>query len=209
MAGQEWVATMAISAHETRLEEYKKQDRIMQKFTVSSALPYLRQLHRFITMGSAWLVAVGLLILAPLLTPTAAFAADTTGNWNLDDGAGHRLGAVLFERSDINSPSGLRLRLNAETAGLKLDHVHPLVLNDGVQQTWRLDNLSQELLTTAGGAIPVASSQYNAGCLDPIPVDGLPMHIIVPSSAGDLNFALAPGQVQTLHSLTQATKGCS
>ena len=181
----------------------------MQKLTVSPAFSYLRQLRRFIAKGSAWLVAVGLLMLAPLLTPSAAFAADTTGNWNLDDGAGHRLGAVLFERSDINSPSGLRLRLNAETAGLKLDHVHPLELNDGVQQTWKLDNLSQELLTTANGAIPVDSSQYNAGCLDPIPVDGLPMHIIVPSSAGDLNFALAPGQVQTLHSLTQVTKGCT
>jgi hypothetical protein len=79
-------------------------------------------------------------------------AADTSGNWNLDDGSGHRLGAVLFERSDINSPSGLRLRLNAESAGLKLDHTHPLVLRDGNQQTWNLENLSQELLTTAGAS---------------------------------------------------------
>jgi hypothetical protein len=35
------------------------------------------------------------------------------------------------------------------------------------------------------------------------------MQIIVPSSAGDLSFDLVPGQIQTLHSLTEATKGCS
>jgi hypothetical protein len=181
----------------------------MKEFAASSALEYLRRLRRFVSKGSAWILAVGLLVLAPLFTPSAALAADTTGNWNLDDGSGHRLGAVLFERSDVNSPSGLRLRLNAESAGLKLDHAQPLMLSDGNQQTWSLDNLSQELLSTAGGAIPVGSSQYNAGCLSPIPGDGLPMRILVPSSAGDLSFALAPGQVQTLHSLTEATEGCS
>jgi|GEM_PF-3150877 hypothetical protein len=181
----------------------------MKKFVVSSAVPFLRRLRRFVSMGSALMVAVGLLVLAPLFTPSAALAADTSGNWNLDDGSGHRLGAVLFERSDINSPSGLRLRLNAESAGLKLDHTKPLVMTDGNQQTWSLNNLSQELLTTPGGKIPVDSSQYNAGCLNPIPTDGITMQILVPSSAGDLKFALVPGQIQTLHSLTEATKGCS
>lgn len=176
----------------------------MKAFTSSSALEYMRRLRRFLSMGSAWILAVGLLVLAPLFTPSAAWAAETTGNWNLDDGSGHRLGAMLFERSDINTPSGLRLRLNAESAGLKLDHVRPLVLRDGNQQAWSLDNLSQELLTSKGGAIPVGSSQYDAGCLNPIPADGVSMQILVPSSAGDLSFALAPGQVQTLHSLTEA-----
>jgi hypothetical protein len=176
----------------------------MKTFFASSTLEIMRRLRRLVSLGSAWIVAVGLLIFVPLLTPSAALAAETTGNWNLDDGSGHRLGAVLFERSDINSPSGLRLRLNAESAGLKLDHARPLVLSDGNQHTWSLDNLSQELLTNASGAIPVGSSQYDAGCLSPIPADGLPMQIMVPSSAGDLSFALAPGQVQTLHSLTEA-----
>jgi hypothetical protein len=55
----------------------------------------------------------------------------------------------------------------------------------------------------------VDSSQYNAGCLNPIPTDGITMQIIVPSSAGDLSFDLVPGQIQTLHSLTDATKGCA
>jgi hypothetical protein len=183
--------------------------KIMKKFTVTLALQFLRRLRRFVGMGGALIVAVGFLVLAPLFTPSAAFAADTTGNWNLDDDSGHRLGAVLFERSDINSPSGLRLRLNAESAGLKMDHTHPLVLRDGNQQTWSLPNLSKELLTTAGGKIPVDSSQYNAGCLNPIPTDGITMQFIVPSSAGDLTFDLVPGQIQTLHSLTEATKGCS
>ena len=127
----------------------------MKKFTASLAGQFLRRLRQFVSIGSALMVAVGLFVLAPLFTPAAALAADTSGNWNLDDGAGHRLGAVLFERSDINSPSGLRLRLNAESAGLKLDHTHPLVLRDGNQQTWNLENLSKELLTTAG-----ASSQW-------------------------------------------------
>jgi hypothetical protein len=90
-----------------------------------------------------------------------------------------------------------------------LDHTHPLVLRDGNQQTWNLENLSKELLTTAGGKLPVDSSQYNAGCLNPIPTDGITMQMIVPSSAGDLSFDLVPGQIQTLHSLTEATKGCS
>lgn len=175
----------------------------MKTFASSSALEYLRRLRRFLSVGSAWIVAVGLLVFMPLFTPSAALA-DTTGNWNLDDGSGHRLGAMLFERSDINAPSGLRLRLNAESAGLKLDHVRPLVLSDGNQQAWSLDNLSQELLTSKGGAIPVGSSQYDAGCLNPVPADGVSMQIMVPSSAGDLSFALAPGQVQTLHSLTDA-----
>jgi hypothetical protein len=175
----------------------------------ASAFEWLHRLRRFVTKGTAWIVAIGLLVLGPLLPPPVAVAADTTGNWNLDDGSGHRLGAVLFERSAINAPSGLRLKLNAESAGLQLDHSHPLVLSDGNQQTWKLENLSKELLTTADGSIPVGSSQYNAGCLKPIPADGMSMRIIVPSSAGDLSFALAPGQVQTLHSLTEATKGCS
>ena len=181
----------------------------MKKFTASLAGQFLRRLRQFVSIGSALMVAVGLFVLAPLFSPAAALGADTSGNWNLDDGAGHRLGAVLFERSDINSPSGLRLRLNAESAGLKLDHTHPLVLRDGNQQTWNLENLSKELLTTAGGKLPVDSSQYNADCLNPIPTDGITMQIIVPSSAGDLSFDLVPGQIQTLHSLTEATKGCS
>ena len=165
--------------------------------------------RRLVGISCAGIVAVGLFVLASLLSPAAVSAADTDGNWNLDDGSGHRLGAVLFERSDINSPSGLRLRLNAESAGLKMDHTHPLVLRDGNQQTWSLANLSKELLTTAGGKIPMDSSQYNAGCLNPIPTDGITMQFIVPSSEGDLTFDLVPGQIQTLHSLTEATKGCS
>ena len=165
---------------------------------------HLRQhLKRFVRIGTAWIVAAGLLLLAPVMHPAAALA-DDTGNWYLDDGSGHQLGAVLFERSDINAPSGLRLRLNAETAGLKLDHVRPMVMSDGGQQAWSLDNRSQELLASANGAIPVGSSQYDAGCLSPIPTDGMAMRITVPSSAGDLTFALAPGQVQTIHSLSVA-----
>ena len=168
----------------------------------------MQQTHRLFAMGRAWIVAVGLLILVPLLAPSAALA-DSPGNWNLDDGSGHRLGVMLYERSNINSPSGLRLRLNAETAGLKLDHSRPLVLSDGHDQDWSLANRSRELMATAGGAIPVGSSQYDAGCLNPIPRDGMPLQMTVPSSSGDLSFALSAGQVQSFHSLTGACANVS
>ncbi len=111
---------------------------------------------------------------------------------------------MLYERSDINTPSGLRLRLNAETAGLTLNHDRPVALSDGRHQDWSLANRSQELMASAGGAIPVGSSQYDAGCLSPIPREGEPLRMTVASSAGDLSFALSPGQVQILNSLTEA-----
>jgi hypothetical protein len=177
---------------------------IMKTSFPDSVSEWLHRLRRFSAKGTAWIVAVGLLFLGPLFTPSVAAAADTTGNWNLDDGSGHRLGAVLYERSNIDSPAGLRLRLNAESDGLKLDHARPLMLSDGDGQDWRLTNRSKELMAGAGGAIPVGSSQYDAGCLDPIPSEGVPLQMSVASSAGDLSFALSPGQVQTLHSLTDA-----
>jgi hypothetical protein len=160
--------------------------------------------RRLIGIGRAGIVAVGLFVLASLLTPPAASAAETDGNWNLDDGAGHRLGVMLYERSDINAATGLRLRLNAESPRLDLDHARPLLLSDGKDQDWSLANLSAELTASAGGAIPATSSQFDAGSLEPTPADGLPLRITVPSSAGDLSFALSPGQVQTFHSLTAA-----
>jgi hypothetical protein len=164
----------------------------------------LQHVRRNLSAGVIGLLATALLVLAPLVAPLAASAEDTTGNWFLDDGSGHKLGAMLFERSDINAPSGLRLRLNAESSPLKLDHARPLVLTDGDQQSWSLANRSEELLSNKRGAIPAQSAQFDAGCLNPVPGDGLAMQITVPSSAGDLSFALAPGQVQTMHSLMSA-----
>jgi hypothetical protein len=160
--------------------------------------------RRLVGIGRAGIVAVGLFVLASLLSPPAATAAETDGNWNLDDGEGHRLGVMLYERSDINAATGLRLRLNAESPRLNLDHGRPLLLSGGKDQNWSLANLSKELTASAGGAIPATSSQFDAGSLEPTPADGLPLRITVPSSAGDLSFALSPGQVQTFHSLTAA-----
>jgi hypothetical protein len=160
--------------------------------------------RRLVGISRAWIVAVGLFVLASLLSPPAASAAETAGNWNLDDGKGHRLGVMLYEASDINTATGLRLRLNAESPKLTLDHARPLLLSDGKDQDWSLANRSEELTASAGGASPATSSQFDAGCLDPTPADGLALKITVPSSAGDLSFALSPGQVQTLHSLTDA-----
>ena len=170
----------------------------------TSTFQCLHRLRRFLAQGTAWIVVVGLLVLGPLFAPPVAVAADTTGIWNLDDGAGHRLGGELYERSSIDSPAGLRLRLNVESEGLKLDHDRPLVLSDGHVQGWSLANRSEELMDSADGAIPVGSSQFDAGCLDPIPSEGVPLQMWIVSSAGDLSFALSPGQVQFLHSLTEA-----
>lgn len=160
--------------------------------------------QRFAAHGTTWMMAFALFALGTLFNPSLAAAADSSGNWNLDDGSGHRLGAVLYERSNIDSSAGLRLKLNAESDGLKLDHARPLVLSDGRGQDWSLANRSGELMASNDGAIPVASSQYDAGCLKPIPSDGVPLEMTVVSSAGDLSFSLSPGQVQTLHSLTDA-----
>jgi hypothetical protein len=165
----------------------------------------LRHVHRNLSVGVIGVLAAALLVLAPLVAaPMAALAEEPTGNWFLDDGSGHKLGAMLFERSDINTPSGLRLRLNAESSPLKLDHARPLVLTDGDQQSWSLANRSEELLINKRGAIPARSAQFDAGCLNPVPSDGLALQITVPSSVGDLSFALAPGQVQSMHALMSA-----
>jgi hypothetical protein len=172
-------------------------------YSVHSALETVRRLGRHLSTQRTRFFAIALLIFAPLIAPLAA-SADTTGNWFLDDGSGHRLGAMLFERSDVNMPSGLRLRLNAESPRLKLDHARPLKLTDANQHSWSLANRSEELLVNAKGRIPAGSAQYEAGCLNPIPDDGIAMKILVPTSKGDLSFNLEPGQVQTLHSLTEA-----
>lgn len=47
-----------------------------------------------------------------------------------------RLGGMLYEASDINEAKGLRLRLNAESPRLTLDHARPLLLSDGKDQDW-------------------------------------------------------------------------
>jgi hypothetical protein len=162
----------------------------MKPFLTSAAHALMQQTHRLFAMGRVWMVTVGLPGLLPLFTPSPALA-DSPGHWNLDDGSGHRLGVMLEERSDIHSPS-------------KLDHTRPLVLSDGHDQDWSLANRSRELIATAGGAIPVGSSQYDAGCLTPIPCDGMPLQMTGPSSSGDLSFALSAGQVESFHSLTGA-----
>jgi hypothetical protein len=43
---------------------------------------------------------------------------------------------MLYEASDINAANGLRLRLNAESPKLTLDHARPLLLSDGKDQDW-------------------------------------------------------------------------
>jgi hypothetical protein len=122
-----------------------------------SALLTIGRIGRHLNTEGTRIVAIVLLVFAPLIAPLAA-SADTTGNWFLDDGSGHRLGAMIFERSDVNVPSGLRLRLNAESPRLKLDHARPLKLTDANQHSWSLANRSEELLVNAKGRIPAGSA---------------------------------------------------
>ena len=65
---------------------------------------------------------------------------------------------------------------------------------------WNLDNGASQRL---GALVAVRSSQFEAGCLDPIPAAGMRLQIVLPSSLEDLSFDLTTGQVQTLHSLSE------
>lgn len=65
---------------------------------------------------------------------------------------------------------------------------------------WNLDNRASQRL---GALVAMRSSQFEAGCLDPIPAAGMRLQIVLPSSLEDLSFDLTPGQVQTLHSLSE------
>ncbi len=127
-------------------------------------------------------------------------------SWSLNDGAGHRLNARVFEQPFPEYPSGLRLRLNALEPGTRLDHHDELVLSDSSGQEWSLPNRSEELVEKGRGPIPAGSAQFDLDALMPRPSEALPLHLTVPSSEGVLGFDLTPDEVMVLHAMASATQ---
>lgn len=147
--------------------------------------------RRFLLAVLPWLLVL-LMGAAPVL------AAES---WSLNDGAGHRLNARVFEQPFPEFPSGLRLRLNALEPGTRLDHHDELVLSDSSGQEWSLPNRSEELVEKGRGPIPVGSAQFDLEALMPRPSEALPLHLAVPSSEGALGFDLTPDETMVLHAL--------
>ncbi len=143
------------------------------------------------------------LLLVLLFGAPAALAAE---GWSLNDGAGHRLNARVFEQPFPEYPSGLRLRLNALEAGTRLDHQEELVLSDSSGQEWSLPNRSEELVQK-GGPIPPGSAQFDLEALMPRPSEALPLHVAVPSAEGVLGFDLTPDEAMALHAMGSAPRG--
>ncbi len=127
-------------------------------------------------------------------------------SWSLNDGAGHRLNARVFEQPFPEYPSGLRLRLNALEPGTRLDHHDELVLSDSSGQEWSLPNRSEELVEKGRGPIPAGSAQFDLDALMPRPSEALPLHLTVPSSEGVLGFDLTPDEAMVLHAMASATQ---
>jgi len=144
------------------------------------------------------------LLLSLLLGGTPALAEES---WSLSDGAGHRLAAKVFEQPFAEYPSGLRLRLNAVDGQTKLDHTRELVLNDSLGQEWSLPNRSEELVQKGEAAGPAGSAQFDLDALLPRPSEALPLHLMVPTSAGEIGFDLTPEQAMTLHAMGSVPPG--
>lgn len=144
------------------------------------------------------------LLLVLLLGVVPVHAAES---WSLNDGAGHRLNARVFEQPFQQYPSGLRLRLNALEPNASLDHHDQLVLSDSSGQEWSLPNRSEELVQKGGSPLPPGSAQFDLDALMPRPSEALPLHLSVPTAEGVLAFDLTPDQAMALHSMKSAAQG--
>ncbi len=184
---------MTVQRH--RLQPVKGVARSVPACSLSwSIRPLLRITIRTVVLTLA------LLALALALAPLPALA-DLSGHWSLDDGSGHRLGAILFEQPDPDFPPGLRLRLNAQSPGLTLDHHRPVVLGDGQGQQWQLANRSEELVPIGTTSLPAGSAQFDLASLRAFPGVALSLRLSVPTSAGDLSYGLGPAQLAELDAL--------
>ncbi len=143
-------------------------------------------------------------LLVLLMGAPPALAAQS---WSLNDGAGHRLNARVFEQPFPEYPSGLRLRLNALETGTRLDHQEELVLSDSLGQEWSLPNRSEELVEKGRGPIPAGSAQFDLDALMPRPSEALPLHLTVASSEGGLGFDLTPDEAMALHAMGSVPRG--
>ncbi len=147
---------------------------------------------------SRWLLPA-LLALLLLLPAAPVLALDGARTWSLTDLDGRRWGVSLFEQPDPAYPGGLRLRLNARSPGLSLDHDQPLAARDGQGNSWSLPNRSGELVNR-GEPLPDASAQFDAVALDPPPSPVMPLQLEVPlAGGGGSRLQLEPDLVEALH----------
>ena len=144
------------------------------------------------------------LLMGVLLGGTPVLAEES---WSLSDGAGHRLAAKVFDQPFAEYPSGLRLRLNAVDGKTRLNHSRQLVLSDSLGQEWSLPNRSEELVQKGVAAGPAGSAQFDLDALLPRPSEALPLHLTVPTSAGEIGFDLTPDQAMTLHAMASVPRG--
>jgi hypothetical protein len=145
------------------------------------------------------------LLLTTLLVPgSAASAAAAPGiqHWSVSDALGHGWGLSLFEQPDPDFAPGWRLRLNARTPGLTLDHERPLAIGDGLGGAWELANRSEELVARGVRIVPAGSAQFDVADLEPRPRDSLPLRLTLPLADGTATaLTLGPEVVAALHAL--------
>ncbi len=133
------------------------------------------------------------LLPGPGMAEGQAMAGAFPQRWTLSDSAGQRWGLVLFEQPDDADPAGPRLRLNALTPGLRIDHLRPLQIDDGAGQQWQLPNRSEELVAAEETALPQGAAQFDAAALVPAPSDLRPLRLLVPVANGAADVALMLG----------------
>lgn len=133
------------------------------------------------------------LLPGPGMAEGQAMAGASPQHWTLSDAAGQRWGLVLFEQPDHTYPAGPRLRLNALTPGLQIDHLRPLQIDDGAGQQWQLPNRSEELVAAGETALPQGAAQFDAAGLMPAPSDLRPLRLLVPVANGAADVALMLG----------------
>lgn len=134
---------------------------------------------------------VALLLLLLLIWIGRPAWAAPLARWSLVDPEGQRLTAVVFEQPDPADPPGLRLRLNARSPGLRLDHRRPLLWRDGQGEIHVLINRSAELVPPGATLLPDGSAQFDLAAVRPLPDPHQPLRLTVPTAGGDRPFASA------------------
>jgi len=171
------------------------------EFTVVSAVVLPLVLALVLALPAAATLMPGSAASATEETPSAE---ETPGIqlWSVSDTLGHGWGLSLFGQPDPDFAPGWRLRLNARTPGLSLDHQRPLVIGDGLGGSWELANCSVELVARGEGTLPAGSAQFDATDLDPRPRDALPLRLTLPLADGTTaTVTLGPEVVAALHAL--------
>jgi hypothetical protein len=151
-------------------------------------------------------LALVLLLVVLGLGPGTALADAAPQRWNLTDQGGQRWSLSLFAQPDPAYPGGDRLRLNALSPGLAVDHRRPLRISDGLGQAWQLANRSEELVAPGAEALPPGSAQFDAADLRPRPSEALPLLLAVPLAGGEeALLPLGPQETLALHALSEAS----